>query len=304
MIVLSIYHHDDYIAYNLYKVYGKKFILTETHNIYADQTNLIATKRIIGKKNITSKLLQQDYQEVMSYETIVAHITDLINTPSIILHKISNGYREFGEISRINDESIDKLSQIYNSPNQINELSLSRKLVQSFSNTKHYACFDDSFNDKNNSLVSSKGLNFKSITHKLSDITTKKITKAKVIIIHTDKSSHFINGLKNIDNYYFEIIPYVSEQSISSKVIANKVCNAAIEIGGLDILVFSGNETYNNASLREQICNHLEWIGINISNKPNKNNMIKLHKKSSLVQIFTLNPEPEIAMLDMLSDRL
>ncbi|MDD3265638.1 MAG: hypothetical protein PHC75_00480 [Burkholderiales bacterium] len=304
MIVLSIYHHDDYIAYNLYKVYGKKFILTETHNIYEDRNNLIATKRIIGKKNIISKVLQQDFQETMNYEIIVTHIADLINTPDIILHKISNGYREFGEISRINDDSINKLGQIYNSLTQNNELSLSHKLVTFFSNTKHYACFDDSFNDKNNSLISSKCLNFKSITHKLSDITTKKTTKAKVIIIHTDKSAHFITGIKNLINYSFELIPYVSEQLISSKVIANKVCNAAIEIGGLDILIFSGNETYNNANLREQICKHLEWIGISISNKPNKSNTTKLHKKSSSIQVFTLNPEPELAMLDMLGERL
>lgn len=304
MIVLSIYHHDDYIAYNLYKIYGKKFILTETHSIYADKNSLIATKRIIGKKNTTSKILQQDFSEIINYEAIVTHIADLIKIPNIVLHKISNGYREFGEISRISDESIDKLSQIYSSINQNNELSLSRKLVKYFPDSKHYACFDDSFNDKNNSVVSSKCLNFKSITNKLGDITTKKITKAKVIIVHTDKSAHFINGVKNLNNYYFEVIPHVSEIYISSKVIANKICNAAIEIGGLEILVFSGNETYNNANLREQICSHLEWMGINISNKPNKNNTTKLHKKSSLSQIFTLNPEPEYAMLDMLSERL
>lgn len=304
MFVLTIYHHDDCIAYNLHKVYGKKFILTEIHNISIDKDNLVATKRVIGKKNISSKIIQQDFNNEFNHQDIATYIMNTVSLPDIIVSKISNGYKEFGEISRINKSSLDKLSQIYSSKNQKNELSLAYALETLFENSKHYACFDDNYNNKNQLNINTKCLNFKSIINKLYDITTKKVTKSNIVIIHINKSSYFICSVKNLNNYYFDIIPYTDDSKDVTKLIANKICSAIIEMSGIDMLVFSGNTHYNSPQLRENICQNLGWFGVSISNKPNKNNAIKLHKKSSTIQVFAINPEPESAMLDMLSERI
>lgn len=93
-----------------------------------------------------------------------------------------------------------------------------------------------------------------------------------------------------------------SEYYVSS--ISNAITKMGNLLSGIDGVIFTGNEGLTNPLLRELVCNKLEWIGIALSSKSNHENLYKLHRKSSKIQLFTLNSEPESAMLSQLIERL
>ena len=73
---------------------------------------------------------------------------------------------------------------------------------------------------------------------------------------------------------------------------------------GIDGIIFSGELGTNSPQLRQIIIDQLAWLGISLSNKANLENQTKLHKKSSLAQVFSLKDSPHEAMLNQLLERI
>ena len=73
---------------------------------------------------------------------------------------------------------------------------------------------------------------------------------------------------------------------------------------GIDGIIFSGELGTNSPKLRQTIVDQLAWLGISLSNKANLENQTKLHKKSSLAQVFSLKDAPHEAMLNQLLERI
>lgn len=89
-----------------------------------------------------------------------------------------------------------------------------------------------------------------------------------------------------------------------TSAIANNVAAIANDLGGLNGIVFCGSLATSSPALRQQIIDKLAWLGCELANKANLENQVKLHKKTSPIQIFALIPEIEQAMLTQLMERL
>lgn len=82
------------------------------------------------------------------------------------------------------------------------------------------------------------------------------------------------------------------------------IAGAGNLLQGIDGIIFSGELGTNSPQLRQIIIDQLAWLGISLSNKANLENQTKLHKKSSLAQVFSLKDSPHEAMLNQLLERI
>lgn len=112
------------------------------------------------------------------------------------------------------------------------------------------------------------------------------------------KFNNLLELLESSDDQDNRIIAKLAEQ------ISQAVCKQGTLLHGINGIIFTGEIGQKQAKLRQMICNHLAWVGINISNKSNLENQTIISKKDSQIQIFTLPSEPEQAMLKQLSERL
>lgn len=112
------------------------------------------------------------------------------------------------------------------------------------------------------------------------------------------KFNNLLEVLESNDESANRIINKFAEQ------ISQAICKQGTLLHGINGIIFTGEIGQKQAKLRQMICNHLAWVGINISNKSNLENQTIISKKDSQIQIFTLPAEPEQAMLKQLSERL
>lgn len=388
MLVLTFYHRQNSITYTLYKLYNKKFIFQTKGIIELNSSNQISWQVFnIQQKPIIHLILDKDNKEqVFDYHKIFSHhlIADL--KPNVIINKISVGGAEFNNICRLNDIILDKIAN-YNhlAPHiQPMEIALAKHSQTIFTQAKHYVCFNDSFhatidkptniffkniNEENPDIdfFGSSGLIFAGIADKIPDLTDKKMSRGKWIIIYLENNHttlcaikngksryctsseiwHELSGfshsemidptiihkiarlnnqpidktLKNISTYnldnltnnsYNSMDDLLSDKEINtnlaknyySQQISHAICKLGTILHGVNGIIFTGKIGQNNSEIRNMICNQLEWIGIELSNKANLENQTKLHKKDSKVQIFLLPAEAEYAMLKQLFERI
>jgi len=68
----------------------------------------------------------------------------------------------------------------------------------------------------------------------------------------------------------------------------------ATAMGGLDLLVFTGGIGEHSAVIRERVCQNMEFMGIKLSKKLNKNHAECISKKASKVAIKVLRTNEEL----------
>lgn len=64
-------------------------------------------------------------------------------------------------------------------------------------------------------------------------------------------------------------------------------------LGGLDMLVFTGGIGEHAWQIREAVCAHNEWLGIDIDKELNKTNQAKMSTQKSVVELYTIPTDEE-----------
>jgi acetate kinase len=78
----------------------------------------------------------------------------------------------------------------------------------------------------------------------------------------------------------------------------------AAALGGLDTLVFSGGIGENVAEIRTQICQQLAFIGIELNNKLNQQNALRISTSQSRVTVWVIPTNEELMIAQSMCDLL
>lgn len=98
-------------------------------------------------------------------------------------------------------------------------------------------------------------------------------------------------AIKILGNYYFnQLITTIGKLTAIMK--------------GLHGIVFTGKIAALNPEIRSNICEQLEWLGVELGNKNNTENKFKISKKSSKVEVYAIQASPLDGMLYQLLDRM
>lgn len=76
---------------------------------------------------------------------------------------------------------------------------------------------------------------------------------------------------------------------------AREIASVATGIGGLDALVFTAGIGENAPAVREQICRHLRWLGVNLNVAANAGNALEIGGDGVPVLVVPTDEEGEIA---------
>lgn len=375
MLVLTFYHRSTSIVFAQYKLYGKKFILNNKVTIEAaDNQQLLCTEFNLQHKPVKQVVINDGIEnKQFNYSKILASELFTNMKPDLIVHKISIGSVEFDSICRLNQINIEKLHKFNHLAPQLQpkELELAKYTEIVFNNAKHYACFNNSFHhtinkpynlifanlekQSNLEFYGTSGLIFSSIVGKIPDLTEKKISKGKWVILYLEDNHTNLCAVKNGRSVYcsnseiwheladhthgepidtqlltmiaennsqpldvilqttakYNLASIVGNDSLNkeqeqyfTRQVSGAICRLGALLNGLDGIIFTGKITQNSPTLRQEICDNLAWIGVNISNKANTENQTKLSKKNSRIQVFSLSSEPETAMLQHLLERI
>jgi len=68
----------------------------------------------------------------------------------------------------------------------------------------------------------------------------------------------------------------------------------AAVLGGLDAVVFTGGIGENAASIRERICDDMDWLGMELEETRNRKNEEIISSDRSRVRIFVLPTNEEL----------
>jgi acetate kinase len=98
------------------------------------------------------------------------------------------------------------------------------------------------------------------------------------------------NSLKNDKKAKFMI-------ELLSYKIAQYIGSYTTIMQGLDALVFTAGLGENAFYIRKEVCNYLNWMGLKLDDKKNKNNEEEISKNNSKIKVFVIktNEELEIA---------
>ena len=67
-------------------------------------------------------------------------------------------------------------------------------------------------------------------------------------------------------------------------------------MGGLDALVFTGGIGENSEDVREEVCAEMEFLGIELDHKRNKDKSELISKDSSKVSVFRIPTNEELVI--------
>ena len=87
--------------------------------------------------------------------------------------------------------------------------------------------------------------------------------------------------------YAFEIFAYRVKKYLGAFAAA---------MGGLDAFVFTGGIGENSPEVREEVCNGLEFLGIELDDERNKNKEKIISKASSLVPVLRIPTNEELVI--------
>lgn len=381
MYVLTWSTGNNQIDYKIHKLYRKKsnlhssgkVIITPKNIIWnifnangtlKNQLNLSATKNNLHV-NICRQLINSEYFTKYNFDFIV--------------HKIACGGNTYHNISRLNQANIDNLQEFskFAPIEQTINIDTAHELLKTFTQTKHYACFDSGFfHEVANPCMTpfgeiaptfklanygKLGLNFESISKKIPDLIDKKQIKGKWIIVHLSNSDTIVCAIKNgkcvytsssyihaelpslentgivctdllnniahelklrpiellksinsglsaMSNHDFSSITELLSQDAQlgdyyTTQITNKISNLIVQMGGLNGIIFSGELGNNSPKLRELICNKLNYFDINLNHKANSDNTTKISRKSSAIELFTMESDAHATMINQLYER-
>jgi acetate kinase len=85
------------------------------------------------------------------------------------------------------------------------------------------------------------------------------------------------------------------------KQVAAYIAKLGVHLDGLNGIVFTGGIGENSPIIREKICNHLKWLGVELDNKVNHEQLSLISKKDSKVTVLTIKTNEELAMVSALA---
>ena len=78
--------------------------------------------------------------------------------------------------------------------------------------------------------------------------------------------------------------------------LVREIGSMAAAAGGIDALVFTGGIGEHAAPIRAAVCAQLQWLGVELSEAANKNNVQCLHADSSRVNIWCIATDEELVI--------
>ena len=74
-------------------------------------------------------------------------------------------------------------------------------------------------------------------------------------------------------------------------------------LGGLDVLVFSGDIGENSPIIRSRICQGLDFLGIGLDEGQNRKNSSKISKEHSKVLVMVIHADEELVIAESLANQ-
>ncbi len=112
-------------------------------------------------------------------------------------------------------------------------------------------------------------------------------------------------GISGLDPDFREIEAASSENpkakvaiDVFVQTIAEFVAKYAVSLNGIDCIVFTGGIGENQVSIREKICQKLEWMGVKIDLEKNavKGEEIKVSAEESKIEMFVIPTNEELVI--------
>lgn len=121
-------------------------------------------------------------------------------------------------------------------------------------------------------------------------------------------------GLSGLSGDIQELLLHSSEEAqFAIEFYVNNIVRAIGEmtalLQGVDVLVFTGGVGSNSAEIREQVCQHFQWLGLHMDTTTNctatkKNTIIKLSRIDSKIDVFSVKTNEELVMAQSVLSRL
>ncbi len=129
-----------------------------------------------------------------------------------------------------------------------------------------------------------------------------------------EQFNHLINyqsgllGISNISSDMRELIKYKSTDTHAAEAFdvfcyqtKKNIGAYAAALEGLDILVFSGGIGEHSPEVRSQVCDGLEFLGINLCEIKNMNNELVISSKTSKVIVYVIKTNEELMIAKLVA---
>lgn len=128
-------------------------------------------------------------------------------------------------------------------------------------------------------------------------LESKKLSvKAVTDLLYTE------SGLKGISGISHDMRDLINSDKAEAEEAISLFCHQAAKqlaglipaLGGLEALVFTAGIGAGSAIIRKNICQKLQWLGLEIDEAANANGQIKISSKASKVELFVLATNEEL----------
>lgn len=296
---------------------------------------LLKIKTYANKEATNKQTLKIDPDNIYVSVTKQLYHNEIFNQYAIdaVISKIADGFDEYKEITLLHANTLknllkfDKLAP----SSQRGSLKIAEYFMRHYPKNKHYACFDTSFH-RTIPLINQTfaaplqhdvagikyggmhGLAYQYVSQRLRELDDK-LTKKCVIIVYLDKESS-VCGIKKGKSFAVSASLGKIESIFTSKEenakfameyytlqVATEISKVATLLGGIDGIVFSGNNGLTNPKIRTLIVDNLKWLGLSLNKKSNNRNKFRIHKDNSLIKILLIAANEELTMIDQLLSR-
>lgn len=241
---------------------------------------------------------------------------------SAIGHRVSEGGLKFYGPRYITPEVLFELKRGIHSPTAVaKELSIIEVLQDKLPGIPQVAFFDTDFlNDMTHHSDYPEGFHGVScefIMHELMTLIGHEGIRERIILAHLGSSASVaalydeipIDAVTIPSQGPIKKLLLNEKQDLNSQEAITNFCyeikkrigsfSAALE--GLDYLVFTGGIGENEASIRAQICEGLEFLGIEIQSGKNEGNINLISTRESEVAVYVIPTDEEWMMADFLT---
>ncbi len=81
------------------------------------------------------------------------------------------------------------------------------------------------------------------------------------------------------------------------QIAARNLASLAVCLGGVDVVVFTAGIGENSSIVRQNICKHLEWMGIKLDKESNEHNARKISNNTSAVEVYVIPTNEEATIV-------
>ena len=80
-------------------------------------------------------------------------------------------------------------------------------------------------------------------------------------------------------------------------VAARNLASLAVCLGGLETIIFTAGIGENSAQIRQKICRHINWLGVELDVDSNKKNSRKISTKASKVALYVIATNEDASII-------